>query len=157
MVEFPQTRTFLGDFEALAKAISQRAFGLFQQRGTDGLDLDDWFRAEAELLRPVPIELSESDDSYAIRAEVPGFEIKDLEIRAEPNSIYIHGKAEKTREEKKGKEVKYTEVSANELCRRIDLPGSIDPDKVSAKLMNGVLELNMPKAAPAKKVEVKVA
>jgi HSP20 family protein len=158
MIESPQTRNIFEDFEALTNAITQRAFGLFQQRGgADGLDLEDWFRAEAELLKPVPIEISESNDTYTIRAEVPGFDAKDLTIRAEGNSVYIHGKSEHKKEEKKGKEVKYSEVSATELSRRIDLPSSIDLDKVSAHLAKGVLELTLPKAALPKKIEVKAA
>ena len=123
LIEFPQTRSIFEDFEALTNTIAQRAFGFFQQRGSaDGWDLDDWVRAESELLKPVPIEMSESDDGYTIRAEVPGFDVKDLNVRVEPNSIYIHGKSEQKKEEKKGKEVTYSEVSANELSRRIDLP-----------------------------------
>ena len=158
MIEFPQTRNIFEDFEALTNAITQRAFSLFQQRGGgDGRDLDDWFHAEAEMLKPVPIEITESNDTYTIRAEVPGFDAKDLTIRAEGNSVYIYGKSEHKKEEKKGKEVKYSEVSATELSRRIDLPSSIDPDKVSALLAKGVLELTLPKAAPPKKIEVKAA
>ncbi len=158
MIEFPQTLNTFAYLDSLTNAIAQRAFGFFEQRGmADGRDLDDWFRAESDLLKPVPIEISESTDGYTIRAEVPGFEAKDLNVRVEPDCLFIHGKSEQKKEEKKGKEVKYSEVSATELCRRIDLPSSVNPDKVSAQLANGVLELNLPKAAPPKTIEVKVA
>ncbi len=157
-IEFPLVRNFFTDMEAITNRIAQRAFSLFQERGAfDGMDWDDWFRAETELLKPVPIEMSETADSYTIRAEVPGFDVKDLTVQAEPNSIYIHGKTEKKKEEKKGEEIKYSEVSANELARRIDLPTSINPEKASAQLTNGVLELTLPKADSPKKLEVKVA
>lgn len=157
-IGFPQTRDFFEDLEALNRTIAQRAFDLFVQRGGwNGQDLGDWFRAESELVKPVPIEVSESDDSYTIRAEVPGFDAKTLTVRAEPNAVCIHGKKEQKKEEKKGKEVTYSEVSASTLCRRIELDNSINPDKVSAHLTNGVLELTVPKTSPAKPVEVKVA
>ncbi len=156
-VKVPQTRDAFAEFEAITNAIAQRAFGFFRQRGTDGQDSDDWFRAESELLKPVLIEISESDDSYTVRAEVPGFEAKDINVQAEGNSIYIHGKNEQKKEEKKGKEVKYSEVSATEFARRIALPNSINSEKASANLANGVLELTLPKAMPPKKVEVKAA
>ena len=79
-IQFPQTMNFLDELEALSQETARRAFSFFQQRGRgDGWDLDDWFRAEAELLRPVPIEMSESDESYTIRAEVPGFDAKNLQ------------------------------------------------------------------------------
>jgi HSP20 family protein len=158
MVAFPQTRDIFNDFETLTNEIARRAFGFFQNRGSaNGRDLDDWFRAESELLKPTLIEMSESDTSYTVRAEVPGFEVKDLNVRVNPNSVYIRGKREQKKEEKEGKQVKYSEVSARELCRSIDLPSSINPDKVDAHLTNGVLELTLSKAAPPKKIEVKSA
>jgi len=157
-IAFPQISNIIEDFDALSNAIAQRAFGFFQQRGGgNGLDRDDWLRAESELLKPVPIEMSETKDSYTIHAEVPGFDAKDLTIQAEPNCICIHGKKEQKKEEKTGKEVTYSEVTANELYRRIDMPSSINSDKVSAHLVNGVLELTLPKAAPPKSIEVKAA
>lgn len=157
-VNLPQDHNIFKDFERLTNEIARRAFGFFQSRGgIIGRDFDDWIRAESELLKPVPIELSESNDSYTIRAEVPGFDVKDLSVKAEPNFVFIHGKTEQRKEEKKGKEVKYSEASARELCRRIELPNSINPDKVDAHLANGVLELNLSKAAPSKKIEVKAA
>ncbi len=61
------------EVKGIFDAISNRAFGFFQERGTNGQDLNDWFRAESELLKPVPIEISESNDTYTVRAEVPGF------------------------------------------------------------------------------------
>ena len=154
---FPQSSNFLDELEALSRETARRAFSLFQQRGrVDGWDMDDWFRAEAEILRPVPIEMSESDDSYIIRAEVPGFDPKNLSIRADSNSLYIRGKNEQKKEENKG-EVKYSELSATELCRRIALPSSINPEKMIARLAGGILEITAPKAAPPKTIEVKAA
>ncbi len=92
-IEFPQVRNLFQELEGLTDKLAKRAFGLFRERGSfDGRDLDDWFQAESELLKAVPIEISEPIDSYTIRAEVPGFAAKDLTIQAEPNSIYIHGK-----------------------------------------------------------------
>ncbi|WP_348270080.1 Hsp20 family protein [Edaphobacter paludis] len=158
MIEFPRISNIFEDFDALTKAIAQRAFGFFEQRGSsNGGAWDDWLRAESELLKQVPIEISESDDNYTIRAEVPGYSVKDLTVQAEPNSICVHGKREQQKEEKTGKEIKYSEVSASELCRRIDLPRSINPDRVTADLTNGVLKLTLPKAAPPKTIEVKAA
>ena len=158
MIEFPQTQNLFEELDALTRRVAERAFRLFEDRGRlTGRDMDDWFRAESELLKPVLIEISESDESYVIRAEVPGFDAKDLSVQIEPTSICIHGKREEKKEEKKGKEVRYSEVSAMEVARRIDLPASINAEKVSAQLTNGILELTLPKAAPAKTIEIKVA
>lgn len=145
------------EIKGIFNTISQRAFGFFQERGTNGQDLNDWFRAESEVLKPVPIEISESNDTYTVRAEVPGFEAKDLCVHVEGSSVYIHGKTKHEKEETKAGRVKYTEVSASELSRRIELPGSVNTEKASANLENGVLTLALPKAVPSKQIPVKAA
>lgn len=158
LIEFPQVRGLFEDMQSLSDRIAQRAFELFEQRGAfNGQDWNDWFQAESEMLKTVPIEVSEGDDSFSIRAEVPGFDAKELTIQAEPTSIYIHGKQEHKKESEKGAEVKYSEVSAKEISRRIDLPRTINPEKATATLTNGVLELKLPKAAPPKSITVKAA
>ena len=157
LVQFPETRSILSDLDAITNEIAQRAVGFFSTRGTDGRDLEDWFRAESELLIPVPVELSESDSSFNIKAEVPGFTTKELSVRAEGNSVIIEGKKEEKKEQKDGKQVTYSEVSARKLFRRIDLPSGLNPEGVAAQLTNGILELTIPKAVAPKAIEVKAA
>ena len=158
MIEFTPSPSIFEDFEALTNSIAQRAFGFFKERGySNGQDLDDWLRAESELLTPVQLELSESEDGYTVRAEVTGFGAKDLKVRAESNSVYICGKTGQKKEEKKGRATQYSEVSASQFYRRIDLADSINPEKAVAHLENGVLELSLPKVAQSKPIEVKAA
>lgn len=134
--------------------IAKRAFSFFELRGfTHGHDLEDWLRAETELLMPVAVELSETETELAVRAEAPGFTEKDVEITLEPDRLVIKGKAEKKVEEKKKKTV-YSEISSREIFRSITLPAEIDPDRATATLKDGVLEISMPKAVPAGKPSV---
>ena len=134
--------------------IAQRAFSFFGDEGwIHGHDLDHWLRAESEFLAPISVELSETETELVVRAEVPGFSEKDLEIGVEPGRLFIKGKVEKRIEEKKKKTI-YSEVSSNEVFRSISLPSDVDPDKVTAVLKNGVLDITMAKAVPAKRVAV---
>jgi HSP20 family protein len=150
------TRSLSDYMNELYNKISQRAFSIFEGNGRfDGHDLADWLRAEAEILTPVPLELSETDAELAVWAEVPGFTEKELEIVVEPERLFITGKTERKSEEKKKKTL-YSEISSNEIFRTVALPVEIDPEKVSAVLKNGVLEVSMYKAKPAKKVPVMV-
>jgi len=157
-IEFPHMHNLLEEMERLTRRISERAFNLFQQRGgSDGRDWDDWFKAESEVLKAVPIEISESPDSYTIRAEVPGFKIGELSIQADSNRVYIHGKAESKKETSEKGAVTYSEVTAKEVARRVELPSAIDSTKVTAQLNEGILELTLPKMEPPKTIEIKVA
>jgi Protein of unknown function (DUF2934) len=67
--------------------IARRAFEIFDNNGRwFGHELDDWFRAESELLCPLHAELAESDDNLSIRAEVPGFSERYLATRESSGS-----------------------------------------------------------------------
>ena len=141
----------------LSNAIAHRAFELFDHRGRlPGHDLEDWFRAESELLHPVHFDLAESGDTFTVCAEVPGFTAKELEVGVEPQRLTISGKRE-TSEEHTSKKTIYSERCSNQIYRAIDLPAEVDTSKVTATLKDGMLELSMPKAAQAKKVHVKAA
>lgn len=77
----------------LSNAITHRAFEIFEGRGrADGHHLEDWFRAESELLHPVHLDIAESDDALTVRAEVPGFSAKELEVGLE-NPIVLRSVA----------------------------------------------------------------
>jgi HSP20 family protein len=134
----------------LQEAIARRAFELFEGRGAQlGRDLDDWFKAETDLLHPVHLNVIETHDTLTVHAEVPGFEAKELEVSVEPQRITISGKRESTEERKTAKTV-YEEQCSNEILRVVNLPVEIEAAKVTATLKHGVLELRMPKTAQAK-------
>ncbi len=139
---------------AVFSAIARRAFDIFENNGRSlGHDLDNWFRAETEFLHPVHIDVTESGDALNIKAEVPGFDEKELEIDVEPTRLVISGKREVKKEEKQGKTV-YSEACSNQIMRVIALPAEVEVEQVTATLKNGVLELNLPKAAKARSVRV---
>jgi HSP20 family protein len=148
------TEDLLTEFDRIYDSITRRAFEMFEGNGGwFGHDLDDWFRAEAELLHPLPLEVKESEGDFTVRAEVPGFTAKDLEISLEPRSLKIAGKRESKEEEKKGKTI-CSEFRADQIMRAIDLLADFDTSKASAVLKDGVLTIDLPKAVHAKAVRI---
>jgi HSP20 family protein len=134
--------------------ITRRAFEIFEGSGRwPGHELDDWLRAESELLHPMHLELAESDSNLTVRAEVPGFSAKELEISVEPERLTVIGKRESKEETKKGKTV-YSEFCANEILRVVDLPAQVDPSNANANLKDGILNIELAKAARPKTVRV---
>jgi HSP20 family protein len=141
--------------EQTFNAIARRAFEIFDESGRIlGRDLENWFRAESELVHPIHIEMAENDHELTVRAEVPGFAANELEVSVQPRQLTISGKREK---EKKGKKTIYREWCSDQLLRVIGLPAEVNRKKVTATLKNGVLELVVQKAAPVKKIGVKSA
>jgi len=140
--------------QKLYDSIARRAFEIFNNNGRwFGRELSDWFQAEAELIHPVHLEIAESDDALTIRAEVPGFTAKELDIRVAPRQLIITGKHESKEENKNGKTI-YSEQCAQEVFRSIDLPSDIECSKVSATLKNGILNLELPKSPRPRSVRV---
>jgi HSP20 family protein len=140
----------------MSQAITQRAYEIFEGNGREfGHDLEDWFKAEMDLLHPVHVALVESGESLQVKAEVPGFSEREIEVSVEPRRLTITGKreTETTKGENKGKTV-YSEFCSNQILRIVDLPASVDTEKTTATLKNGVLQLTMPKAVKPKAIEI---
>jgi len=136
--------------------IARRAFEIFEGKGRWlGRELDDWLRAESELLHPMHFELSESDSDFTVRAEVPGFNAKEVESNIEPRRLTITGRRETKDETKKGKTV-YSELCGNEILRVVDLPAEVDTSNVSANLKDGILNIKMAKTGTPKSVRVEL-
>ncbi len=136
--------------------IQRRAYQIFETNGHQhGRELNDWLQAERELLHPVRIDVVENDQALEVKAEVPGFSAKELEISVEPQRLTITGKHETSKEEKKGNTI-YSETRASDVLRVIALPVQVEAAKASATLKNGVLTLNLPKLTQSQKVNVRV-
>ena len=133
-------------FSRINDVIARRAFELFERHGgSPGHEMEDWSRAESELLHPVPLNVSESDSEYTVRAEVPGFGSKEIEINVEPRCLAISGKRETKEGEETWKMIR-SEWSPNRIFRTLDLPSDVDVSKVSTTLKDGILIVDLPKA-----------
>ena len=137
--------------QRLHDSVARRAFEIFESQGrTFRRDLENWLQAESELLHPVHVDVAESDEGLTVRAEIPGFKAEQLEVSMEPRRVTIAGKREA--EERKNEKTIYRESCSDEMLRVIELPAEVVAGRVAATLRDGVLELKMPKVAPAKKV-----
>ena len=135
--------------------ISRRAFELFEKGGgIFGRDIENWLKAESELLHPVNISIAETDGGLKVEAEVPGFRPQELEVSVEPRRLTITGARKAAKEEKKKGNTVYSERSSERILRVVELPVEVNTEAVSAVLKDGVLEFMMPKAAPAKKTTI---
>lgn len=139
-------------FSEIYDVIARRAFDIFESRDrSPGHELEDWLRAESELLHPVPLNVTESNDEYIVRAEVPGFGSKEIRVIVEPFHVAISGKRETKEDEEDGKTI-CSESRADRIFRILDLPSVVDTSKVSTTLKDGVLIVDLPKAQNVEKV-----
>ena len=142
------------DTQQLFNQLQQRAFQRFTERGgEDGMALEDWLQAEREMLEIPPSELTEDEKALHLRAAVPGLSAEDIEVTATPQELVIRGETSQRNSGTKGK-ARFSDFSEKRLFRRYGLPARVDVDKISAEVKDGMLMIEMPKAEPAKKVQV---
>jgi HSP20 family protein len=153
---FVEAEKLFEQMKEFSQSVARRAYGYFEARGRElGHDLEDWFRAESELMRRVPVEIKEADGQINVRAEVPGFTANEIKVSVDPLRLVISGKSEKTAEDKK-EQTLLSEFRSNRFCRELRLPAEVEPDKTTAVLKDGMLELVFAKVAESKGVDVEV-
>ena len=140
--------------DEVENTIARRAYELFASRGfIDGHHLDDWFLAQSELFGKMPVSVTETENEVTVRAGLPGFTGKDIEIRVEPRRLFIGGMHEEKSENKKKGETIYSE-HAHQVFRTVNLPADVDVDKGKATLSNGDLEITLAKREIGKRIPV---
>jgi HSP20 family protein len=143
--------TYVERMRHISGAVARRAYELFEARGSEhGHDQDDWFRAESELLTPVPAKVAAINGGLTVRAEVPGFAHKDIEVHVESKRLIIYARARENTEQGRGRE-SARERTSYESFRVLDLPQEIEPDKITATLQNDVIEITLQKVDTGKK------
>ena len=102
-----------------------------------------------------PVDIYETEDAIVLKAELPGVDPKDVEVRVEDNNLYLKGER---KFEKEVKEQNYHRVerSYGSFARSFSLPNSISADKVKAEFKDGLLTLTMPKREEAKPKTIKI-
>jgi type II secretory pathway predicted ATPase ExeA/HSP20 family molecular chaperone IbpA len=130
--------------QQINERIARRAYELFESSGfRHGHDREDRLRAESEILVHVPVDITETESELIIRAEVPRFDGKDLQVRVAPRSLCIIGQRRESTERQEGRVV-YSERSAPQILRLLELPSEINPDKVTAKVSGSLLVIKSP-------------
>ncbi len=101
------------------------------------------------------INLTEDQESYYVRAEIPGVKNDDLNLNITENTLTIGGERKIPKE---SEEARYhrRERKAGKFSRAIALPGEINSEKVEAALVNGVLTVRVPKAEKVKPRQITV-
>ncbi|MCP3852961.1 MAG: Hsp20/alpha crystallin family protein [Gammaproteobacteria bacterium] len=99
------------------------------------------------------VDIEETEDAFAIKAELPGVEKDDVSINIDKGILTIKGEKKTETEDKKRHRI---ECSYGSFVRSFTLPQSVKVDEVQAEYNNGILNLNIPKSEEAKPKEIEV-
>ena len=102
-----------------------------------------------------PLNISQDDDNFYVRAEVPGINASELSISAARNRLSVSGRREIAREHER---VSYhrRERAEGSFNRTVTLPIDIDAEHVEARYADGILTLTVPKAEETKPRQITV-
>lgn len=102
-----------------------------------------------------PMNITQDDDNFYLRAEIPGIKPAELSISALRNRVSISGKREIPREHDR---VSYHRKERPEggFNRAVTLPTEVDAERVDARYADGILTLTLPKAEQAKPRQIAV-
>jgi HSP20 family protein len=119
-------------------------------------DLENLWSKNLSGFAPLAVDVSETDKTYTITAELPGVDEKDVDVSVADGTLVIKGEKRQNREEK-SKNHYLSERSYGAFQRMFGLPKGTEEGKVEATFHNGVLSVTIPKPmeTPARKVEVK--
>lgn len=102
-----------------------------------------------------PMNVTQDDENFYLRAEVPGIAANELSISAVRNRVTISGKREIPREHER---VSYhrKERAEGSFNRTVTLPSEVDAERVEARHADGILTLTLPKAEETKPRQIMV-
>ena len=98
-----------------------------------------------------PVEISETDTEFMLKAELPGMMKKDINIDYEKGVLTISG--EKFEEKKEGDNRRYHLVERNfgSFERSFTFPEFIEFEKITAEFNDGILMIHLPKTEDSRK------
>ena len=103
--------------------------------------------------RAIPIDISLDNDAYTIVADVPGFELSDISIEADFETLKIEAKREISDEEPK-KNYLHRERFANEYVRSLKFSKPVNPKDAKVTLKDGILVIYIPLAENSRAVKL---
>jgi len=123
-------------------------------------EFDRFFNApaanwEASRTWGLPLDVTESDDNYVVKASVPGIAAEDLDITLEDNVLTIKGEFS-TDENVEEARYHMRERRFGSFSRSLRFPMGVSADKVEASCVHGVLTVNVPKAEEVKPKQITV-
>lgn len=128
--------------QTVCKRIAERAYHTFEARSHEhGSDLEDWLRAEAELLEPVVVVVSDSGDTTEVEAELSGTDAQNVEL-----GIDVHNRLILVSSQAAGQGSREGASPMGKwIYREIELAAEVDASRATAVFSNGRLHVVLPK------------
>ena len=112
-------------------------------------------RSLIDVVELFSIDLSETENTLTVKAELPGLKPEDIEISLTEDTLTLKGETgEETVETAKG--YRKIETRSRTFSRTVSLPCRVLTEGVKATLKNDLLQIVLPKCKPKEARSVKI-
>ena len=134
--------------------VQERMNRIFEEafRGARGGE-DDW--ALGGTWAP-PVDIYEQNGNLVLKAELPGIDPKDVDVRVENNVLTLNGER-KFENEVKRDQYHRVERAYGRFSRSFTLPNVVDTANIKAEFKEGLLRVVMPKREEAKPKQISIS
>ena len=103
-----------------------------------------------------PVDIYETENELVLKADLPGLQNEDIDVRVENNMLTIRGER---KFEKVVNEDNYLRVERayGPFTRSFSLPNTVSSESVRAEYRHGVLSLQMSKREESKPKQIKIS
>lgn len=119
---------------------------LSRSKTTDEMAMGAWTPA---------VDIFETPEEVVLRADLPGVDLSDIDVRIENNMLTLRGER-KFLKEAKDEDYHRIERSYGTFSRSFQLPGAIDQNGIKATHKEGVLQVHLPKREETRPKQIKV-
>jgi HSP20 family protein len=133
------------DFDRLFSRLVRRS-----SQGSEGESLENFGG-----FRPA-VEMEENENSYEVRAELPGLSEDDINLSLKDNVLTIKGEKRTERTEEEREDTYYSERIYGAFQRSIRFDENIEEDSINAEYSNGILRVHLPKSEKRESKEIPI-
>ena len=139
-------------------SIARRAFQVFEARSSQpGHEVDDWFHAAYEIIKPLDCGVLALDDEISICTDLSVFEEGgEVELFVEPHRIVLRGK-EAAHVRDALPDYRGHAMPCNVVLRSLALGALVDPARAATRLNGCALQISLPKVTPTHQVLAQAA
>jgi len=128
---------------------------LFFERGIDQI-FEDMLTFDTKSDFLPKLNANENDKAFNVEVEIPGMNVKDINISLDERTLTISGCRESKKEAKEESRL-ITERAYGSFKRSITFAKDVNPDEVKAAYKDGILNIEIPKKEPKENKRVEIA
>lgn len=140
-----------------------RLFSEFSSRfpalagGTNLFDWEPWRGAVSiQGLSAPKVDLVETDTAFEVTAELPGLDIKDVNVELRDNVLTLTGEKREEKDQEREKDYHVSERRYGSFRRTFRLPSDVESARAEASFDKGILRVTLPKTPAAQKKTQKI-